>query len=440
MRMKLGAAFGHVVSSSSLGGGVWSMSDQAIVSIGNFLLTIALARTMTHAEYGGYVVAYGALYFAHAVHNALVVYPVSIFGAHHSRSQLRALASESLLITYALALPSAALVATAVSLLLHRSDLNWLLLGALLAWQTQETLRRALMSHLRHRAAITGDAVTAITQISCVAVALVERMSLNAESGLRIIMISSLAGAAVHIAVLGLGFPALRELGKRALQFFQLGRWWLITGIGFAGTVLLFPWWLAHRNLAEAAIYQAMLNIVQVGNPVAFSVGNLVIPAVAHEMLKPAGDAGAKRITRMYMFQGLLILAPLFLGLLLVPGFVMRVAYGAASGYAQHTIILRVLALGWLATYVGHVLNSYALGRKMVVETAGAQVASSVCAIVAAALFIPTYGIGGAAIGYLVMGVARNCSLLVSFAKNRERERQHVFRTLAPSEGTVEPE
>src|SRR6185369_10546466 len=114
--------FRHFLSSSSLGGGVWSMGDQSIVSIGNFLLTVALARTMAHVEYGGYVVAYGALYFAHALHNALVVYPISIRGAHHSRAELRVLASESLIITYLLALPAGALVGIAVSLVLHRTD------------------------------------------------------------------------------------------------------------------------------------------------------------------------------------------------------------------------------------------------------------------------------------------------------------------------------
>jgi len=433
--------FRHFLSSSSLGGGAWSMGDQSIVSIGNFLLTVALARTMAHVEYGGYVVAYGALYFAHALHNALVVYPISIRGAHHSRAELRVLASESLIITYLLALPAGALVGIAVSLVLHRTDLNWLLLGALLAWQTQETVRRALMAHLRHRAAIAGDAVTAAVQIGSVAVALFERIPLNAASGLKIIMAASLAGAAVHIAVLGLGAPILSQLGIRFSQFLKLGRWWLITGIGSSATVLLFPWWLAHRNLAEAAIYQAMLNIVQVGHPVAFSVGNLVIPAVAHEMLKPHGEAGAKRITLTYMFQGFLILAPLFLGLLLVPGFVMRVAYGSGSGYTQHTTILRVLAVGWLAIYVGHVLNSYALGKKLVVETAVAQVVSSVVAVLAAALFIPIYGIGGAAIGYLAMAVGRNCALMASFAKSKLHRPEHVIHSsvpFAPSRGTVD--
>ena len=432
-------AIRHVLSSSSLGT-VWSMGDQSIVSIGNFLLTVALARSMAHAEYGGYVVAYGALYFAHALHNALVVYPISIRGAHHSREELRVLASESLVITYLLALPSAALVATAVSLILHRTDLNWILLGALLAWQTQETVRRALMAHLRHRAAIAGDAVTAAVQIGSVGVALFGQISLNAASGLKIIMIASLAGAAVHIAVLGLGAPMWSELGARCSQFFQVGRWWLFTGVGSAATVLLFPWWLAHRNLAEAAIYQAMLNIVQVGNPVAFSVGNLVIPAVAHEMLKPHGETSARRITGTYMFQGFLILAPLFLGLLLVPSSVMRVAYGSGSVYAQHTTILRVLAVGWLASYVGHVLNSYALGKKLVVETAAAQVVSSAGAVLAAALFIPAYGIGGAAIGYLTMGVGRNLALVASFAKSRVRRSEHAIHAgaFAPSRGTVD--
>jgi O-antigen/teichoic acid export membrane protein len=416
------------------------MGDQSIVSIGNFILTIGLARTMAHTEYGAYIVAYGALYFAHAIHNALVVYPISIYGAHHTRTELSSLASESLLITYALAIPSAAIVAGAVSSLLHRYDLNLLLLGALLAWQTQETVRRALMSHLRHRAAIVGDAASALVQIGCVAAAILKRIPMEAASGLRIIIVASLLGAVVHIAVLGLGAPVMSELGKRFHQFLKLGRWWLFSGLGSAGTVLLLPWWLAHRNLAEAAFYQAMLNVVQVSNPVAFSVGNLVIPAVAHEMLKPSGGVGAKRITATYMMQGFLILAPLFLGLLLVPGLVMKVAYGATSAYAQHTTILRILAIGGLASYVGHVLNSYALGRKWVAETAIAQVISSASAILSAMLLIPAYGVGGAAIGYLAIGVGRNCSLLTSFAKRELRHKPpiHSHGALIPSRGSVD--
>src|SRR5688500_7416295 len=157
-----------VVSPPRLGsavlGSAWALVDQATLSLGNFLTNLVLLRFLAPAAFGTYALLFGTLMFAGSLHAALVVYPLSIGtiprGGRSAGSFSRGVtAGGALALTGVLWLPlSACLVAAAA--LLGRIDLAPWAVGALLLWLVQETLRRALLADLRHRAAMIGDAVS----------------------------------------------------------------------------------------------------------------------------------------------------------------------------------------------------------------------------------------------------------------------------------------
>jgi O-antigen/teichoic acid export membrane protein len=170
-----------------------------------------------------------------------------------------------------------------------------------------------------------------------------------------------------------------------------------------------------------------MMNVVQVVNPVMFSVSNLVIPSVAHELRKPDGVRGARRITFVYMSQGLVILAPLFTGILVAPAFIMRVLYGRTTGYAENDAVLRILVIGGLATYMGHILTAYFFGRKEVEIVGRVQIAATAVALVCAPLIIPEWGITGAALTFVVMGITRSGLLMAALWRSHKEQEQEEF-------------
>src|SRR5688500_14175813 len=151
------------VSPPRLGGAVlgsaWALADQATLSLGNFLTNLVLLRFLAPAAFGTYALLFGTLMFAGSLHAALVVYPLSIGTTARGGRAGRApvprgvAAGGALALTGVLWLPlSACLVAAAA--LLGRIDLAPFAVAALLLWLVQETLRRALLADLRHRAAL----------------------------------------------------------------------------------------------------------------------------------------------------------------------------------------------------------------------------------------------------------------------------------------------
>ncbi|MDT8069962.1 MAG: hypothetical protein ROO76_17500 [Terriglobia bacterium] len=397
------------------------MSDQAVVSLGNFLLTVILARSLSRVEYGTYVVLYGALLTANSLHAALVTYPISVLGAHRTPRELRLLSSNSLIITSLLGVPVSAVLILAAWIITRRTDLLLFVIAAMLCWQFQETLRRSLMSHLRHRRALLGDSVTYVGEVIIVYWIVHTSAHVTARAGFEAILVASLVGAMIHAVGLGLRWPRLAESLRLAREYFALGRFPMLSSLGYAGTLLLVPWVLAFKGLAEVAGYQAMMNIVQVVNPVMFSVGNLVIPAVAHELLKPAGDAGARRVTYRYMLEGTALLAPIFAAILIAPDLIMRTVYGRLSGYAEHDVLLRVMVLGGCGLYFSHVLYCYLLGKKRVTAVAKSQLLASSAVVLCALILIPIWGLSGAVIAFIAMGTVRSWALLVAIRRDSRR-------------------
>ena len=56
----------------------WAIADQGVVSLGNFLTTIILARALTPAAYGLWSVIFGLILFLNVFSASLINYPLSV--------------------------------------------------------------------------------------------------------------------------------------------------------------------------------------------------------------------------------------------------------------------------------------------------------------------------------------------------------------------------
>ena len=56
----------------------WTLVDQGVVSCGNFLLNVLLARTLSEEDYGEFALFLGAIFILRTIDYSLISYPLSV--------------------------------------------------------------------------------------------------------------------------------------------------------------------------------------------------------------------------------------------------------------------------------------------------------------------------------------------------------------------------
>lgn len=413
--------------------GLWAISDQGLVSLGNFLTQIILARSLSRSEYGVFTLFFGVLLVLFVCQGSLITYPLSLRGATVGIDELQRLTSGSLVLTILLVIPLAPLV-FGTAWVLKKPELGWAALLAMAVWQLQETLRRALMAHLRHRDAIWGDALGYLGQ-AVVLWVLAYRGQLTLETAFLTIAATSAAAALLQGIQLGLASIRLPEVLSLARKYWPMGRWALFTGLSETGSRQAFPWALALLfGPQEAASFQAAMNVLGVSHPVLFGTSNLIIPAAA-ESQKRAGTRAAFRTSSRYGVVAMALVLPYFVGLFFLPHQALSLFYGRSSAFTALGTGVRLAVLAYFFGICGAFLSGYLFGvgrpKYVFVATAG----SAALAFVPAAILMVRYGAIGAIAGFLVwMFIRMAWSLL--FAQRTLRQ-EHLFLPVAGSDSSA---
>lgn len=386
-----------------LGGtAVWALADQAVISAGNFATNIILARHLAPAVYGVWWWVFNVILFLNSLHAALVSYPLTLRAAVEDDSSLGGRARRSMSLTLFLT-PLMAAGLVAVTARTGRWTVLPFALAALLMWQFQETLRRAMMARLRHRDALPGDFVSYWGQVLFVFV-LARTGRLAPETAFIAIAASSALAVVLQAVQLGIATATWRQgtLGDAAAECWRLGRWVLLTALVSAGVIHLIPWSLGEAHgTAELARYGYVATVLNASNPVVMSVGSLIVPAVAAAAAAGGARAGRRAALR-HAALGAAMLAPYYVLLLVAPGLVMRIFYGRNFDHLPLHDELRVFVLGYSIMYAGNicvsVLNGLGRGHAGFIATAVAAVGAAVIAVPLAVRF----GVYGAAWGGIV--------------------------------------
>src|ERR1019366_6540962 len=70
--------------------GFFALVDQGLISGSNFIVAILLARWLAPGQYGGYALAFEAFLFLSVVYGALILEPMSVFGASIYKNDFQA--------------------------------------------------------------------------------------------------------------------------------------------------------------------------------------------------------------------------------------------------------------------------------------------------------------------------------------------------------------
>lgn len=382
----------------------WTLADQCVVSLGSFLTNILLARSLPPAEYGAYVLIFGIVVFLNTLHGSLLTYPLAVKGAAADENGLRRFATGSVLLTIVLVLPLSVGVVGAAWAVGKLWLTPWVF-GALLLGQVQETIRRAMMAHLRHREALWGDMLSYLGQAGFVwLVSQSGRLSLEAVFG--VMALTSGVAAAMQAVQLGLWYVAFNEVCVFAKSYWQLGRWMLLNYLASFFTDQAAPWILAFfHGLEQAAALQAVNNLVAVSNPVMFSVFNLIVPAAARVRIE-GGVRSAWRVSLGYATQGGVLLLPYYATLLLWPHQTLELFYGSGSPYLKLDTPLRLFVLSYILYFVYGTLGAYLNSLEKSQFTFLSQLFSTLCALTVGLPLAAWGGVVGASGGRVLSVLA----------------------------------
>ena len=404
----------------------WTLVDQCVVSGGNFLLNVLLARKLSQDDYGEFALFLGAIFLLRAIDYSLISYPVAVrlHGTpEHERARL--LGNTSLLAS-ALALVFVVVMALG-SILAGDEDIVVPACLCFLCWQAQETSRRYLLADFRYRAAVTGDGIAYVGQALLIAFfGWVDTITLTAA--LYLMSVTFAFGALVHVSKLRFEWPDLTEAHRLAGEYFSIGKWSIVSYELVLIRVQLFPWILAATaGTAATASLQAGLNIANMMNPIIFGIGN-AIPQVAAHAHRTEGVSGAWRAASGYVLFGLGPIVIICAAILLMPDLALHLAYGPTSPYLAGALSLQFLATAGLLDYIAEMISKTLLG----VEAGRAASTVNVLAVAVAAglafALIGPLGVAGACLALVIANLVRMIggAIAITMLVGSERSRKQA--------------
>jgi O-antigen/teichoic acid export membrane protein len=371
-----------------------SLINQAVVSLGNLFVNVQLAWFLRIEEYGVFALLISGLFALQVVIFSLLSYPMSLrLATSQGNAHARLLSNTLVLVLCASSLLSLLLISGLY--VFGRSELIVPASLFFVCWQFQEATRRGLLANLRHLEATIGDSITYLGQPLLIGV-FAAAGPFDLKLALFLMAAACAGGLAMHLTRLRLARPALAETRGILASFWLIGRWQISINAILFLNVRLYPWALAYaEGAAAAAGFQAMLNIVNLMNPLIIGLGN-AIPQIASKARANEGLVHAWRASRALILIGLPFAIVFAIALLLVPNLVLQLFYGKGSPYLGIDLALQIVALSLTARYIGDLICCFLIGVE-----AGRFAVMSYCAGLAAVLllfpFALPFGLSGIA-------------------------------------------
>ena len=332
--------------------GYVALVDQAVLSGTSFLPHLFLGRFCVKAEYGAYVVAFGAMLLVNRVQAALVSGPLMVLGAQVEEDDFGPYVSALLYAQVVLALAASAVVlavAAGFSLLGHSPAVVSALFGYGIAgvfMQMREFFRRVLFARLQPGRVLLVDSVYCVGVAGCLAC----MMALGALNSRNVLLAMGGVGAVGAVAgwVLSRSYftASLSRLGRTLREQWQFGRWMLMESVAsYLHMDLIIFILAAYAGTEAAGRLGASRNVLAPLQVALFGIANVAGPraaAVFHH--------GGRGRLNAFLGKVALVSGGVFLaysvGVAIAPGLPLRALYG--DRYVAETLGVRL----WAGVYV----------------------------------------------------------------------------------------
>jgi O-antigen/teichoic acid export membrane protein len=379
------------------------LADQAIVSLGNFALSVSLARLLPVADYGVYSVTMSFLLFFNTLHQAFIIYPLSVHTAGTPPGQHAHLLRVALQLTLPCALPFVLVLAAALWSIGHLSLVS-VASAALLTWQIQEVLRRSLIARNRHMSAILIDGVRYLGPLIVV---LAFASTIVMANIFLVIALLSIVSVLPLIPLLWRPDTASRGFSREFSDHWRLAMPVLGANLLSVFSTQWFLWLLAWGHTPDAAAsLVALTNVVAIASPVMLGAENILVPEIA----RTRGHltfAGLMRVVgRHCLLCGALVM-PFFLAIAFFPRQLLRLIYGGSSPYAMHIATLEMLVGVYACFLLSYILAATLRGYRAGAAVFSMQLYPAILGLTLGSWLTLRFGLDGAALASLLAGLLR---------------------------------
>lgn len=338
-----------------------ALFDQAVLSLFNLGLNLAMIRFAQPAEFGRFIFAAAVVLVLTSLQNALVATPLAVLLPGRTEAEQASTATTIVTTDFTLRL-AASVVAPAVCFLTTHS-LDFLLATAFATYTTlgRETARSLALAHERAAECLRIDVIAVVCSIA--AIAALWWLLPPAVAGLAGIAIGNACALATRAGRPAIAFTAIKaELAEYRRKFWPDTQWSLI---GAGTTELQYRSYVFALELFRDA---AALAAVQAGRlllgPLPLVVGawgRVARPAMARHL--NAGDhAGMIRLTTQGMIYVLTVAAIYCAGLYLVWPYASAIFF---KGKYPDVGLMTLAWAGYMAVVIAHMVLSVPLQAAM---------------------------------------------------------------------------
>lgn len=385
--------------------GVFSLADQAVASITNFVTGVIIARSSSKEEFGLYMLGFSLVMLVTDLQTSLIATPYMVY-APRLKGQSHALYAGSTLM-HQVVFCLLGMLALACAAVTSRFGVGprglepvlWAL-GAMVGLiMLREFVRRICFAGLKLRSVLVFDICIGIAQIG--GLLLLARLgALSAKTAYWLI------GPVCGIAAFSwlwmekkFFHPQLAQSIADLRRNWTFGRWVFASGLVYTASANLYPWLLAFfHGAAAAGVFAACVGVVSASNPALLGLQNFVGPKTAHEYALK-GQYGLRKF--VLRISAMLSVPAALLSLVLILWGDRFVAMLYGSRYSGNGLVVAVLAINLLVTAVGFSFSRALLAMERAGVDFGLNLVALATMLTLGLWLVRTEGALGAAIGLL---------------------------------------
>jgi len=396
-----------------LGGVFASIADQATFSGTNFALNVLLARWLTRSEYGAFSVAWSVCLILAAVHNALIVEPLTVVGPAEFGTRLGSYLRRLTRLNFAAVFAMGLLAAGASVFYKDLEVRDALSMGglALPGYLLLLTCRRE--QYIRDRP--IRAFYLSLGYAALLAAALSALHSTGKLAAWNAVLVT---GVSLLVALLALWRrdlpldyqPSPHTLGEISSAHWGYGKWLFasaLLGLGISDLQVLLLSKMV--DLESAGVLRALMNFILPVGQLFTVLSVFAMPKLAR-LMKARGVALGLRQSALYAF-GVIAVAVAYSGLLLLLGAPLdNLLYGGRM--AAYLDDLPWLALASLLTGVAIAFTTPLRAAQNSQHVLFAGIAATVVGLGSSLLLLPRFGLNGAFVS-LVLANGASAAVVV---------------------------
>jgi O-antigen/teichoic acid export membrane protein len=389
---------------------VFSIADQATLSLTNFATSVLIGRACGKAELGSYALALSVVLLARGIQEQLVAAPYMIYCHRRKGEELLAYTGSTLVHHLLLAVVAMLAVAGFGAWLAvdgQRAEMLWVvsaLLGAMPLVLLRDYIRGLCLARLELPALLGLDAAVACIQIGGL-------LLLVWQQALSVAAVYAVMGMACALASLGWFLGAKARFRIRRAEVlsdwwsnWSFARWALVSHLVGCCTPVIIPWlvtWCCGRS--ATGMFAASMTLVGFAGVLVAGLTNLAVPRASRAFAR-GGAAELKRAT-LEMAVTVSVPSAAFFVIALVAGdWAAVLIYG--SQFQGTGPVLAAMALWLFCNSLGIAAGSALWAMERPAANLVADVAVIGITLAAVPALAYPFGILGAAWGMLAGAVA----------------------------------